>query len=332
MDEPKAGGRVKVARKKGTKPARYTVGYFSASTGKYVRYVIGSREQAEQVARDVQRRAFEAKHGRSAPVAMTLGEFSALQLRRGAAKRSLAHDEDRWRPILAWLGEGSAVAAIRPADVDGLRAHLLETRAPATVNRYLALLSSAMSIAVENGVIASSPVRRGHKLREQARDRIASPEEIERLLAGARPDLRLAIVLACETVLRRGSLAALTWETIDLDRREMSLPTSKSGDPIRVPLSRRAAAALSAVRRATGPVIAVHPDTISGWFTDLARKTGIPDLRFHDLRHTAATRLIDAGVPWPIVQALGGWRSVSAMRRYIGVRVPSMRDALDRID
>ncbi|MGZ3633875.1 MAG: tyrosine-type recombinase/integrase [Parachlamydiaceae bacterium] len=110
-------------------------------------------------------------------------------------------------------------------------------RSPATVNRYLATLSSLMSYAVlECGWLANNPCLRVVKLKESAgRDRIASKEECARILGECRNSrnehLLPIFLIAITTGMRKSEVIKLTWDCVDLDRGLISLKETKNGKP-----------------------------------------------------------------------------------------------------
>lgn len=200
----------------------------------------------------------------------------------------------------------------------------------ATCNRYLALLRTAFNLAIEDKLITENPIRRTHFFKEKPRDRIASPEELRTLLSEADPETRLAIVLAFETGLRESSIASIQRSWVDLSRREIRIPDTKNDDPIVVALSD---AALEATRarmdsHAGEALFTVTANTIGKRFAALVKKQAIKDLKFHDLRHSAATRFARAGVDSKTIMRIGGWRSISSMLRYRHVDTTDLHAAI----
>lgn len=136
-------------------------------------------------------------------------------------------------------------------------------------------------------------------------------DEEARLLAAcaksSRPWLRPAVVIALETCMRQGELAGLTWDRVRLDVRPSArLDRTKNEQPRLVPLSVRAVAAFRELLPADGvigprPVLPVKtPRAIAHAFRDAisaadkeAQRDAFPDLRWHDLRHEAISRLFE---------------------------------------
>jgi integrase len=134
------------------------------------------------------------------------------------------------------------------------------------------------------------------------RERLASDAEIEALLSvlgyvrGAQPCstsqyVGLAILLALETAMRHGELWAMRWEDVHLEQAYVRLPMTKNGSARSVPLSRLAVELLSGLERSAERVLPVPQASAGTLFRRAAKKAGVDGLRFHDLRHTAITRL-----------------------------------------
>lgn len=166
------------------------------------------------------------------------------------------------------------LAAIRSADVARLRDQWLKDYKPATVLRRLAVLSHVFRIARKEWGMESlsNPVELIRKLQpKNARtrriaagnptsvaacgadaesDRGAPDGELERVVAASGSPMLPAIIwLAVETAMRRGEIATLRWEHVDLTRRVAHLPATKNGTTRDVPLSSRAVATLDILKR-----------------------------------------------------------------------------------
>lgn len=168
--------------------------------------------------------------------------------------------------------------------------------------------------------------------------------------------LPIAFLVAVETGLRLKELTNLTWEQIDFDRNELRVGASKTdaGAGRRVPLSQRAAATLAtwAARfpdrmpehfvfpseryGATGKAYDIAPSVPMGqlkvgWKAALTR-AGL-ELRWHDLRHTWVTRLLESGTSFPLVAALAGWSPATSVRMakvYGHVSMAPLHEAIER--
>ena len=134
------------------------------------------------------------------------------------------------------------------------------------------------------------------------------------------PWVKPLVIVAIESAMRRGELLSLTWENVDLKRRVAFLPKTKNGHPRYVPLSRRGAETLAALPRSIdGRVFPIARWTVEQVFEGACKRAGLADLRFHDLRHTACSRLARK-VPNVIeLAAITGHSNVGMLKRYYHV-------------
>jgi len=164
------------------------------------------------------------------------------------------------------------------------------------------------------------------------RNRVLSREEQEKLLAQLSLEMRWIVTIAVETGMRRGEIMSLSRQNIDLGKRLVKLDRTKNGDSRSIFLSKKAYNALKEVMNQ--PVLNIDgslwtrgADNVTSIFARTARSAGLKDLRFHDLRHTAATRL----APFMQIHELAkylGHRTVNMVMRYYN---PSGEEAGNRI-
>lgn len=161
------------------------------------------------------------------------------------------------------------------------------------------------------------------------RIRWLSNDERKRLLAACdksgNPLLALVVRIALASGARQSEIMHLRWRMLDLSRECAFLPTSKTGEPRVMPLPGEVTEALRArakMRSIGSDLVFPSPEDPNqprnvrqAW--DVARKAAkLPDFRFHDLRHSAATEMLRAGVDSRIVATVLGHRSMNMMRRY----------------
>jgi integrase len=172
--------------------------------------------------------------------------------------------------------------------------------------------------------------------------RLADGEE-EKLLKAAgessRPWLQASIIIALETCMRQSELAALTWDRVRLTAEypHCDLPKTKNDRPRRVPLSMRAIAAFESLRpRGVAPVLgqaSVLPvETgrgIAHAFRDAVSDDAFPDLRWHDLRHEAISRLFElTDLRDNEIMAISGHLRAEMLTRYTHLRADRLGERL----
>jgi integrase len=203
-----------------------------------------------------------------------------------------------------------------------------------TVRLELAFLSVVFEQSrKEWGLGISNPVRqiRMPKPGKPRTRRLEAGEEEALLTACAASGahhLHSFVVLAIETGMRFGELAGVLWKHVDLDKRTIFLPDTKNGSPRTVPLSTRAIAALRILPRSiSGRLFTAKPGSIRSAFLIAVQKAkaGSPDgmlqnLRFHDLRHEAVTRLFEKGLNTFEVGSISGHKTLSMLQRYTHLR------------
>ncbi|MGD0581043.1 MAG: site-specific integrase, partial [Bryobacteraceae bacterium] len=166
---------------------------------------------------------------------------------------------------------------------------------------------------------------------------LALPDET-RLLATAAPHLRSIIIAALDTGMRRGELLQERWEHVDWGRKILSVTRSKTagGEGREIPFTNRLASLLLAARQDEGLVFTFQGNAIhqvkTAWKTAI-RRAGIRYCRFHDLRHTFNTRLMEAGVMQEIRKALMGHSSGEDVNSiYTHVELPAKREAIRKLE
>lgn len=168
----------------------------------------------------------------------------------------------------------------------------------------------------------------GGKPLNNARERYLSADEAARLIAAAEqsrnPLLAPVVGLLLLTGMRVSELLSTRWEHVDIARRTLHVPTSKTGRSRYVPLAKAAVAIIEGMPRKDGAVFLfpspkcpqTHLTTIKhGWQT--ARDAAdLPGLRIHDLRHSAASFMVNSGVDLFAVGKVLGHANVASSARY----------------
>jgi site-specific recombinase XerD len=260
-----------------------------------------------------------------------------------AHKRSYGDDVIRMERLLGRFRDRAA-DSITAHDLEQHLAQTAEERdwAPATVNRYRALMSLVFRLGIESGKVKENPARLvKHRQENNARMRWLSAEEEVRLRAVILetcprhlPELELAL----NTGLRLGELFGLSWENVNLPRRVLTVPRSKNGEVRHVPLNSFALLAFTELQKGTdgtGPVVRnAEGGAATGpryWFEPAIRAAKIRNFSWHCLRHTFASRLVVAGVDLRTVQELMGHKSIQMTVRYSHLAPKHTLAAVERL-
>jgi Phage integrase family. len=112
---------------------------------------------------------------------------------------------------------------------------------------------------------------------------------------------------------------------VDLKKRTAHLPKTKNGEARTMPLSSRAVATLENLpRNLDGRVFGTTYEGIHQAFVRACRRAGIADLRFHDLRHEATSRLFEKGFNPMEVSAITGHKTLQMLKRYTHLRAEDL--------
>ena len=318
------------------------------------------KADAEAWAREVER---EVQRGNRAVLRDDAGKITIDQVAALYTKHVLPMKKDHsaasnLRVVRERFG-ASFLSAVRSVDVAAWRNDLVEAGyAAQSVIHRLAALSNLFTYAEQEMSItlpAGNPVRAIRKpVKPKGRDRRLRPGELDALQRGAAAarsqvvGLPQIITLAVETSMRLGELLGLEWSRIDLTRRTAHLVDTKNGESRTVALSSAAVDALRALpRRIDGRVFGwqnkdsfekawtrCKARALAAYQTDCAVTSTKPDpafladLRFHDLRHEATSRLFEKGLGVMEVASMTGHKSLSMLKRYTHIEAEKLAQKL----
>lgn len=278
----------------------------------------------------------------------TFGEFIDRYIEKELPKKTKSLVKQTSQ-LLWWKKHLSAyfLCHISPSMFAELRDQLLEEttvrgslRSSSTVNRYLAALSQALTIAVKEwGWLKENPLLKISRLREgKARERYLEKEEIARLLEACwqskSPYLYGIVLFALGTGARRGEIFNLKWEDVDCVRSVATFHETKNGETRTVPLSRSVLECLQQERKrriVLSPHVFPCVDIRTAW-ENVVEKANLKALRFHDLRHTAASHLAMNGASTLEIAAILGHKTLSMVKRYSHLSVSATALALNRMN
>ncbi|MGC0155374.1 tyrosine-type recombinase/integrase [Chromobacterium vaccinii] len=278
--------------------------------------------------------------------AYTWEQACVRYLREKAHKKSL--DDDKTKiAFFTQTFRGRVLREIRRDEVMAAASLLVYDKGPnkgepvraATVNRYLAFAATLFNMAADEWEwIERAPVFKKRK-EPTIRVRWLKKDEANRLISELAPHLQAIVRFALSTGFRHANIIDLEWSQVNLVKRIAWIhpDQAKAETAIGMPLNETAMEALIAQ-------VGKHPRFVftyrgeklkqkaaTGWKNGLAR-AGITNFRFHDLRHTWASWLVQAGVPLHILKELGGWHSMEMVQRYAHLAPEHLRGHTDHID
>lgn len=307
--------------------------------GTRVSYVFDTQELAEQwetAAREC------VSQGRAIPdpreARITLREFFPQATQYiWAESGNLTRLKNQANRLASEIGEQRAVASVTTADAVSFRKRLLSSGAAgSTLNNYAATFNRIMKHAGEMGIHTQPPTMEYAKQRK-GKVRFLTDGEEQRLLNYfdfiGREDFADLTQLLLYTGGRVGEVLKTTWEDYQPDR--VTFWETKSGHPRTVPLSRKAQSALQR-RRGMSP----DPDkpfpfgyrTFKTAFDRATDKCGIDDCTPHTLRHTCASRLVQAGVDIRRVKDWMGHSAIQTTMIYAHLAPADLFSAVDALD
>jgi len=198
-----------------------------------------------------------------------------------------------------------------------------------TINREIEILRKMFNIAIDNDWIDKNPCssNKVHKLREDNKqERFLLPEEETRLLAhctGEFEYMRPIIICALHTGMRKGEILDLKWDCVNFKDKFITLLQTKSGKMRKIPINSVLLPELKELyKNKCSAFVFSNPETENRYcdlkraFPSLCKQAQIKNLRFHDLRHTSATRMVASNIDLVVVQEILGHADIKTTMRY----------------
>lgn len=232
-----------------------------------------------------------------------------------------------------------ACANITPADIAVFRdARLRQNVSPQTVGKNLALLhrlfvvlEKQWQIRLPNGNPATLVAKPTIPAGAGKRDRRLEKGERELLLSALKqnPVMQDIVNIACETAMRRGEIVNIKAEDVDLNKRVLHIPLTKTNIPRTIPLSALATSILTerikATDRPSDQLFPIMAGSVSQAFNRACKRSQkLHNLRFHDLRHEATSQLFEKGLTPMQVATVTGHRDFQMLHRYTHLRAEDM--------
>ncbi len=216
-----------------------------------------------------------------------------------------------------------------------------------------AVLHKALSHAKRIRLVGSNVCDDVEELPRQAQQEMQplTPEQAQVLLQKVREHrLEALLTLALTTGMRKGEILALRWQDIDLQKGDLQIRRTVNyrgrgrfieGDPKTEKSKRKIVLPQFVVETFKRHRLVfsnkrggfIVPMTLSNHFFQLLEEAGLPHIRFHDLRHSAATLLLSLGVPAKVVQEILGHSNFgTTMNNYSHVLPSMQQEAMDKMD
>jgi integrase len=346
--------------------------HYQLSLDRELGHQIGTKSEAQEIADRLRAEIRAGTFRASSTIPATAASVPALtfrafanvwQERRGDQLVSAPLDKYRLKTISAFVLPGTQpplifgdkpIDAITTDDIGAFRDWRKAKKLSAVaINQDLRLCRKMFNWAVRKGYLNHTPFRIGNEPaisleREIPRNRrLAGPEEEQRLLDAANPHLRGVITALLDTACRPGEILSLQGREVSLERRELTIRAEKEKTRREriIPISSRLLAVLEMRKldpagKPLGPDAYVFGNplgrrikSVQGAWVN-ARATGkLPsDFQLRDLRHEAASRFDEAGVPIVYVSSLLGHSNLSTTSRYLNLNRRGLHLAMKKFE
>lgn len=292
--------------------------------GKRLRKMVGSKTAARAFYEKIKTeeregRLFPEKYERKRVYFKELAKDRILYA--NAHHKRIGDDNARVRLWVDAFGDKDA-ATITPSMIEQVIYQLKDRYAPATINRAVVVLKAIYNKAVRDGILTVNAATRVKLLKANNElVRYLTPDQEVRLLEYLPERFQSIVRVAINTGLRQGELLRLAWQDIDWNTGIMTINETKSGERRRVPMNSIVQEILLERQKLTTPSqqdrIFQHDSRfLRRAFDRAVKEAGLSPFRFHDLRHTFASRLAMQGVNDRTLMTLGGWKSPRMLNRY----------------
>lgn len=244
-------------------------------------------------------------------------------------KRSWKRDQGIYVHLKKYF-KNKILTEILPKDIDNYKAYRSKFVTPATVNRELEILKSSINLADKwNKFSGKNPVSIAGLFKlYNKKERVLSSSEEMVLMKNSPPHLQNILQFALHTGTRKSEIIKLSWDQVDLHNNyfEIISQNAKSKKSRKIPLNKLMKEMLLRLKMKNNNNNIVflnshnmpykRHDSINRCFKRATYQSGIPELRFHDLRHTSATRMIEGRASIVAVKEILGHADLSSTMRY----------------
>lgn len=256
-------------------------------------------------------------------------------------KRSYKQDKSRVKVIREYFKRCKYINNIKLDDIEQFKRYLLSNgKKKITANRYLEVISKMFNIAIRNDWVKKNPIEQDVKfeLENDNKFRCLSLKEQNKLLKVVKGTyLEGIIIFALNTGIRKSDILPLMWEDIkSYNDKVIHLYIRKSNKSVDMPCTKML---LNFIERTPkedrhgamfiNPLTKQQPKEIKRAWKVAKKKAGIENFRFHDLRHTVASRLVNAGVPLPTVQKVMTHSDITTTMKYVHTPDEEMFKAIE---
>jgi integrase len=230
-----------------------------------------------------------------------------------------------------------------------IKRRLEKGAAPGTINRELATLKHLLRDAVKAKDLKAMPCQVDMLSEPPGRIVVLSNEDCDKLLQSAilasDPDLWVFVATGLNTAMRHREMLRMRWDQIDWTRQRVFVPVAKAGMREQ-PMTPQLIEMLTQERAQRDPAeewvfpnrksatrVLPYRDAVSDGFRRAVIRAGLDpkEVTPHVMRHTAITRLVEAGVDLPTIQRISGHKTLAMVLRYTHVHGTHINEAIAKI-
>lgn len=249
---------------------------------------------------------------------------------------------------------------VKVKEVDGVKIPA-QYISPTTINRDIEVLRKMFNIAIDNGWMTKNPCKPIKKLRQENKlERYLTPVEETRMFQVCNGDFSFmnqdekrkvekiyknrfkymipVLICALNTGMRKEEILSLTWKCVNFEDKKITLLDTKNGKKRHIPINSLLMDELKILQKAkccdyvfANPITKTRYFDLKTSFNSICKLAKIKDFRFHDLRHTSATRMVGAGVPITMVKDILGHSDIHTTMRYAHAITEQSLDAVEAL-
>jgi len=323
---------------------RKSVWYIDYSlNGRRVRKKVGrSKKMAELALKETELRIAKGEFlGVAEPKKLVFDKLCDEYLQFSKAnKRPASHRRDTISVMhLCVTFHERFIASISTSDLEQYKNLRRKEVSPATVNRELSCIKHMFNKAIQWGYLTKNPFVNVRKFKEPpGRLRYLTDVEIQILLNCCNGHTKDTVRMALNTGMRKGEILNLKWADVDMHNRVITVRESKNNETRNIPINDTLYTMLKEISTHKRGYYVFANDNgkpygdIRTGFRKALKRAGIADFRFHDLRHTFASKLVMNGVDIRTVQTLMGHKDISMTMRYSHLSSAHLKEAVKKLE
>lgn len=316
---------------------------YKSPLGKRVRRKVGkSKKMAQMVLNEMELKIAQHKFlGIVEPKKVFFDNLAKQYLeysQTNKSERTFINDKSIVKKLLKQF-RSKIVGDITLLDVERYKSRRIKEVSGSRVNREIACLKHMFNMAINWNYLRENQIGSVKLFKEPpARLRYLNDDEIDTLLSCCAEHLRPIVIMALNTGMRKSEILNLKWQDIDLKNCLIIIKKTKNNEIRIIPTNDTLYRELRSINREPGNRY-VFTNKNGKPYTDVKRSfrtalehADIKDFRFHDLRHTFASRLVMAGENLRTIQELLGHKDIKMTMRYSHLSMAHKKNAVKKLD